>query len=281
MKNTEKELKEEKTPKSKGNKFSILKIKYEKLKAENRNLKEMFKEHKSMFDIFKQNFEVAKSNMIGLDQKNKELLAQVSSDKETIDKLNSYISPKKSRKESSDVISRYVETTSSPFTTKPDTNSQNDLVWRNSKYQDKDTVLISLKKLEDLESSFYETTKNFNILAQKYKILYTTNELNEKKLESQNSYITNLKHRFNTLNDDLINAKLELSKQISINKCIMDISIESYSRNEINKPTNLNIIDNNTSVISIVNDEEEDSNETIHREPVPTLLKFLKNSSTL
>jgi len=130
------------------------------------------------------------------------------------------------------------------------------------KVQEKDSVNISLKKLEDLEYSYIEMTKSFSLLTIKYKLLKEENTKYIEMFSKNSKELEELKIKYNKSQEKLNEYSQKIKRLTDINRCVIDISLKNFGQYEQ------------------VNNIEEESHEDIdntekYLEPMPSFFMFL------
>lgn len=127
--------------------------------------------------------------------------------------------------------------------------------------------LQMVKKIEEIENSYYEIAKNFESLVMKYKIL----KEEKNKVDDHNiillDQIGNLNNEYNNILTELNDCHVTIERFKEIDKCILDSAINSLFLNSNEKKILLNKNENNNN--KTVN------NPYILCEPVPTFVKFI------
>lgn len=126
-----------------------------------------------------------------------------------------------------------------------------------------------LKKVEEMENSYNEILKNFNLLAAKYKLVKEENA----KLQENNitllDQISTLNQEYNSLCSEINEANITIERFKEIDKCLVDSTINSLflNTNEKRQPAAANS-----------NNRAEEANKSVAYvlcEPVPTFVKFI------
>jgi len=147
------------------------------------------------------------------------------------------------------------------------TNNQTNISMLDSnciqKFQEKDSVNISLKKLEDLEYSYIEMTKSFSLLTIKYKQLKEENTKYIEMFSKNSKELEELKIKYNKSQEKLNEYSQKNKRLTDINRCVIDISLKNFGQYE-----------------QVNNIEEEESHEDIdntdkYLEPMPSFFMFL------
>jgi len=121
------------------------------------------------------------------------------------------------------------------------------------------------KKIEDIENSYQDITKNFESLVMKYKIL----KEEKNKVDDHNiillDQIGNLNKEYNDISAELNDCHVTIERFKEIDKCILDSAINSLFLNSNEKKKLIVKGDNNKLV----------NNPYILCEPVPSFVKFI------
>jgi len=140
-----------------------------------------------------------------------------------------------------------------------------------------------LKKIEDIENSYNEMQKSFNLLASKYKIIKEENEKVEQCNISLIDQIAGLSGDYEKICNQLNEANFNIERFKEIDKCLVDSAISSLFLNtnekkvlDANAKANKTNIDSDvrSNVIS-VNSAIVNNANYILCEPVPSFIKFI------
>jgi hypothetical protein len=139
-----------------------------------------------------------------------------------------------------------------------------------NKQIDKDCIYVSLKKLEEIENSYNEMTRNFLILTSKYKIMKNENIYFDQLIHTQKLEICNLDNSYTKLKHELNESNISVLRLKEINKCIVDISLANFDKDEL-------VSLNNDNNVVYINAGVEIKNKEKYSEPMPSFFKFLSS----
>ncbi len=145
------------------------------------------------------------------------------------------------------------------------------LEYYGEKQTEKDMILVSVKRLEELENSYYEICKNFDLLKRKY--LWTKEDkVGKEEVTQKFKEIEELNEKYTKLEVKLQETYEDHERLEKINKCVINISLAGYSHEDV---INLNKL--NSRGNEIEDKEPEDDKKEKYTEPMPSFLKFLNN----
>ncbi len=129
-----------------------------------------------------------------------------------------------------------------------------------------------LKKIEEMENSYNEICKNFNLLTSKYQLVKEDN----KKLEENNitllDQISSINEEYKHLYKEFNEANITIERFKEIDKCLVDSTINSLFLNSSRKKQ----FNCNNSTSSLSNKDEVNKMVSyVLCEPVPTFVKFI------
>jgi len=238
---------EKKIPKN--NKAKSLQKKLDKCKADNDYLMQIIEESRVHFTKINEN--------VTLTRKLYAEITDVVKNLQSKDKKEEHILP------------------NSPFTTSTTRHESVNISENVKKSIDKDMINIPIKKLEEIEASFSEMSKNFNLLTIKYKMIKQENEAAETSLMNTKQEITNFSAKYKALSSKLPEYENNFNKLKEINKFMVDTCLSLYANSE-ESPQN-NVPTYKSHSISIEESFIEDRQGNIYNEPMPSFLRFMIN----